>query len=98
MKPKTYNFRVTVTSDVRTGELFAVILRIRNGRSVETSEFGDRAAFADYGRAGELLNIEVLGPCEIQVLDSIAASDVTTRKFIRESLPGKMVLGKKLGA
>ena len=92
-----YSFRVLVTTDNRSGDVLAVNLRIRKGRSVETKEFGDGAAFADYDKKGELLNIEVLGPCEVKILDSIAASDVTTRKFIRDSLPSKMLLGKGKG-
>ena len=72
----------------------AVGLRIRKGKSAKTREFADGAVFADYDKNGDLISVEILGPCKGQILNRIAAADVTTRKFIRDSLPRKMLLSR----
>ena len=93
-----YAFSVHVTSEIRTGRLVAVHLRIRKGRSAQTREFARGAVFADYDRRGRLVSVEVLGPCRLEVLEKIAAADVMTRRFICDSMPRKMLLGRKLTA
>jgi uncharacterized protein YuzE len=87
-----FSFQLTVTNDNRTGEILAVYLRIRKGKVEKVRELQDGAAFANYGKKGELLGIEMLAPCRLSVLDRIARNEPQTRKFIRGNVPRDMVL------
>jgi len=89
--PQNYQFSISVTTDSKTGETLSVYFKIRKGKVAETREFGEGTAFADYGRNGELLGIELLAPCNLKVLDQIA-KDAPSRQFIRRAVPRKMVL------
>ncbi len=87
-----FSFQLTVTNDNRTGEILAVYLRIRKGKVEKVRELQDGAAFANFGKKGELLGIEMLAPCRLSVLDRIARNERQTRKFIRGNVPRDMVL------
>jgi len=87
-----FNFGLSVSTDRETGETLAVYFRIRNGQVAETKEFADGSAFADYDRQGRLLGIELLGPCEITVLDRIARKEPKAKKFIRNAIPRHMAI------
>lgn len=92
MKRDNHSFRILVTTDNKTGRILAVSIRVRKGKASETREFGDGAAFADYDHKGDLIGIEFLEPCAIQVLNKITGSDVRTRKFVKDSIPRAMLL------
>jgi uncharacterized protein YuzE len=89
MKP--FEFAVSVEVDKHTGAVLAAYFQVRRGRSAETREFAGGKAFADYSDKGQLLGIELLEPCRIHVLDEIAV-DPPVKKFIRTTIPKKMVL------
>jgi hypothetical protein len=81
------SFMVTLTTNQQTGDIVSVYFRIRKGGRVsEVREFADGAAFANYNRKGELLGVELIAPCNIEVLDQIAIEpDVV--KFMRRAAP-----------
>ncbi|MGH7135903.1 MAG: hypothetical protein ACREHD_09195 [Pirellulales bacterium] len=51
----------------------------------------EQDAFANYNRKGELLGIELLGPCRLSVLDRVAKSK-PVRDFVRRVTPREMAL------
>lgn len=90
------NFHVSVTTDTDTGEFLAVYFQVRKGRSVETREFGEGVAFADYDRQGRLLGFEALAPCSVTILDQIVEDEPTetrsrAKKFVRDNAPGRIL-------
>lgn len=90
-------FKLSTEVDKRTGELLAVYVQVRQGKSVAVSEVAEGAAFADYDRKGRLLGIELLAPCEVKVLDRLASNESPVvqnrvKKFFRDNMPRKMVL------
>lgn len=88
-----YDFKVSVATEKQSGRILAVYFQVRKGKAAEVREFANGAAFANYNRKGELLGIEMLGPCKLAVLDKIAASEPeNTRKFFRDAVPRKMVM------
>jgi hypothetical protein len=87
-----FSFKLSVTNDTRTGEILAVYLRVRKGKVEKVRELEGGAAFANYGRKGELLGIEILAPCHLSVLDKLSQSDLPTKTFIRKNMPPGMVL------
>jgi hypothetical protein len=91
-----HSFGVEVCTERKTGEMLAVYFQVREGKAAQVKEFADGTVFANYARNGELLGIEMLAPCEIKVLDKIAASEDPkyrnqTRDFFRNSVPRNMV-------
>ena len=81
-KPK---FRLEVSFRETTGEPVAANLRIREGKVAETREVCEGVAFADYSADGELLGIELLAPCDVEVLDRLAEQEPEpVRRFLRE--------------
>jgi hypothetical protein len=89
---RDFFFEVSVSTDNDTGDILAVYLRLRKGKSAEVVELDDGNAFADYDRRGKLLGIELLGPCEVKVLDKITRKEpVVVRKFVRRAVPREMV-------
>lgn len=91
-----HSFGIEITTERRTGEMLAVYFQVREGKATQVKEFADGSVFANYARNGELLGIEMLAPCEIKVLDKIAASEdakyrAQTRDFFRNSVPRHMV-------
>jgi hypothetical protein len=55
-------------------------------------KFANGNAYANYAMGGQLLGIELLGPCEITVLDKIAGRDRKVKEFVKRSIPRKMAL------
>jgi len=88
---KQHHFDLSVTVDERTGEILSVYFEIRKGRSAETREYCDGAAFADYDRSGNLLGIEMLAPCKLRVLNRIEGAEPQVRKFLKGAVPRAMV-------
>lgn len=88
---KRHDFQVNIETNRETGEILAVYLKIREGKAAKVREFAGGNAYANYARNGLLLGIEVLGPCEIAVLDSITARETKAREFVRKSIPVRML-------
>ena len=68
-------FAVSIATEDETGNVVAVYFQIRRGKSYKTEEYADGAAFADYNRKGELLGIELLGPCKATIVDQLASNE-----------------------
>jgi uncharacterized protein YuzE len=94
MKPiENINFEVTISPDLTTGRILAVYFRIRRGKVAQTREFAEGNAFADYDRRGRLLGVEILGPCEVTVLNKITHGErAPVKQFLQNSIPRGMVL------
>src|SRR5258707_15673277 len=94
MKPaETLPLQSTVSVDTHTGDVLAVYLRVRIGKAAETREFAEGNAFADYDRVGNLLGVEVLGPCAGKIFDRISRGEPkSVKRFLRGSLPVQMLL------
>ena len=88
-------FRVAVTTDAQTGDLMAVYFQVRRGKATKVREFEHGNALANYNHKGELLGIELLGPCHVKVVDRIAKKDATVKRFVRSSAPRRMLLASK---
>jgi hypothetical protein len=86
------SFRMTVDVDKEDGHIIAVFFRVREGKSAQAREFANGSAFAHYNSRGELLGIELLGPCNITVLDKITAREPAVRKFIHSAIPREMAV------
>lgn len=89
-------FGISVDTDDATGEVIAVYFQIRRGKVHETREFADGAAFADYSKQGEILGIELLSPCNVSIVDEVAAQEPTSvqvrmKRFMRQAGPRQMV-------
>lgn len=87
-------FRINVTTDKETGDLMAVYFQVRRGRAAKVREFSDGNALANYNAAGELLGIELLAPCKVSVVDTIAKRDSVVKKFVRSNAPRKMLVSR----
>ena len=86
------NFQVRVTADEATGALTAAYIRVRRGQVEETREVVPGRAFADYDADGILLGIELLSPCEAQVLDRIADHEPPAiLRFLRGAAPRELI-------
>jgi hypothetical protein len=91
MKKSEFRFGLSVETNDLTGEVIAVYFQLRAGKVAATKECKEGVAFADYDRDGKLLGVELLGPCEIEVLDKIAKQK-PARDFLRRSVPQGMLL------
>jgi uncharacterized protein YuzE len=92
VKTKTA-LRADIEVDDETGEVVAVYFYIRPGTAAETREYAAGRALADYDRKGKLLGVELLGPCEVAVLDKISRNEPAPIKtFLRGSIPRQMAL------
>ncbi len=94
MKP--FCFQVSVDTDDATGQVLAVYFRMRTGRVHRTVEFVDGNVFADYNRRGQLLWIQLLGPCNISIVDKLASKESLelrkrTKRFMKQSGPPALV-------
>jgi Protein of unknown function (DUF2283) len=88
----TPRFRAEVSVDDTTGRMIAVYMRVRDGEVAATKEVKEGVAYADYDALGSLLGIEILGRCDISVLDSIAANEPeSVKQFFRASPPRELV-------
>jgi uncharacterized protein YuzE len=78
--------------DENTGNVRSAYLQIRQGRVDETREVSEGRAFADYDASGTLLGIELIGPCEVEILENIASQETeAVRRFLRSSPPRFLV-------
>jgi len=87
-----FSFQMRVETDKSTGKLLAAYFRVRNGRVARTVEFAEGNAFADYGESGELLGIEILGPCKVTVLNKIASKQPKIKDFLIKHLPRELAV------
>ncbi len=86
------SFKLEASFDDRTGNVVAVYLRVREGDVADTHEVKDGFAYADYDANGLLLGIELLGPCEVQVLDQLVKSEPEpVRRFLLSGAPRGLV-------
>jgi hypothetical protein len=60
--------RLEVSFNETTGEPLAAYLRIREGKVVQTKEITADIAFADVAEDGSLPGIDLLTPCQAEVL------------------------------
>lgn len=58
MKPDA--FKVSVEKSKTTGELLAAYVRVQKGTVARTKELVKGRVFADYGKCGEILGVEIL--------------------------------------
>ena len=87
------HFNLSVSTDQNTGKLLAVYLQVRDGNAHETTEIAEGRAYADYDSEGQLIGVELLAPCRVQVLDSIAQKESDeVREFLHSSPPRSMVV------
>jgi uncharacterized protein YuzE len=91
MSTNKFCFRVSVETRDQTGEMMAVYLQIRKGKTKTTKEYADGNVFADYDKHGQLLGIEMLAPCRASVLDKIAKAG-PEKRFIRGAVPRGMLV------
>jgi uncharacterized protein YuzE len=81
-----------VSVDEKTGIVRAAYLRIRTGEVANTREVSEGRAFADYSADGILLGIELLAPCNVDVLDSVVAQEPEpVKRFLRGGTPRELV-------
>ena len=74
------------------GRIVAAYLRVRGGEVVETRELQEGVVYADFDSKGVLLGIELLGPCEVAVLDRIAGSEPeAVKRFLTGGAPRSLV-------
>ncbi|MCC6125811.1 MAG: DUF2283 domain-containing protein [Pirellulales bacterium] len=86
-----FSFGVNVETHTETGEVIAVYLQIRKGKTKTTKEYANGDAFADYDKNGLLLGIELLAPCRASVLETIAKQP-STKQFVRDAVPRGMLV------
>jgi len=92
---KNLDLRADIEVDNKTGKVVAVYFYVRRGKVAETKEYVEGKALADYDRKGNLLGIELLGPCKVQVLDKISRREpASIKNFLRGSIPRDMALAK----
>jgi hypothetical protein len=85
-------FHLEAAVDDNTGRMIAVYLRVRQGEVATTKEIEPGVAYADYDSQGTLLGIELLGPCQAAVLDSIASGEPEpVKRFLHGSVPRELV-------
>ncbi|MBM3994553.1 MAG: DUF2283 domain-containing protein [Planctomycetes bacterium] len=81
-----------VSVDGKTGNIRAAYLQIGTGAVYDTRELSEGSAYADYDKDGWLLGIELLGPCEVKVLDKLAKKELAAlRRFLLGSPPRELV-------
>ena len=90
-----YELSLSVETDKETGDIMAVYFQVRTGKVSKVIEREKGAVFVNYAKNGELLGVEMLAPCNISVLDKIAAKEPmttrsTTRRFFRRAVPRQM--------
>jgi uncharacterized protein YuzE len=88
----TFLPELQVSVDEKTGQVRSAYVRVRAGEVEETREVVEGRAFADYDASGWLLGIELLAPCEVEVLDKLAATEPEpVKQFLRGSPPRALV-------
>jgi hypothetical protein len=90
MKKPTFRFEASF--DDATGEPVAFYMRVREGDVDKTTEVKEGVAFANYDKQGCLLGVELLGPCDVAVLDNISELEPeAVRQCLRGSAPRNLV-------
>lgn len=89
-------FGVEVTVDEATGRPISVYFQVRKGKVHETREFAGGSAFADYSSKGQLLGIELIGPCRVSIVDQLAANEPQSVKrdaklFMKNTGPRQLI-------
>ena len=85
-------FRLEVSYSEKTGEPVAAYLRIREGKVVETKEVSAGVAFADYAADGVLLGVELLAPCQVEILDRLSEKEPeSVQHFLRRGVRREMI-------
>jgi uncharacterized protein YuzE len=85
-------FRVETSVNDETGDLVAVYLRVRDGKVASTKEVEGGIVYADYDAHGALLGIELLGPCDMTVLEGVTANEPEpVKRFLRGGVPRGLV-------
>ena len=89
-------FGMEITVDEETGKPVSVYFQVRKGRVHETREFANGVAFADYDSHGQLLGIELLGPCRVSIVDQLAANEPASvkrdaKRFMKNSGPRQFI-------
>lgn len=91
-------FRLEASFDDNTGEAVAVYLRVREGTVARTVELKEGIVYADYGADDTFLGLELLGPCELELLEHVAKSEPeAVRRFLRGGAPRELVPGIDCG-
>lgn len=91
---KSFNFNIRFQVLAATGELSAAYFRFREGKVNRTIEVADGKAFADYSASGKLLGVEIIAPCNLNVLTRLAKGKdrESIGRFLRNSAPRSLVL------
>jgi hypothetical protein len=85
-------FRMEVSYHETTGEPVAAYLRVCEGEVAQTREISEGVAFADYAADGSLLGIELLGPCQVAVLEKVSENEPeAVRHFLRRGVRREML-------
>jgi len=85
-------FRMEISFHETTGDPVAAYLRIRVGKIANTREISEGVAFADYEADGSLLGIELLAPCDAEVLERVSESEPeSVRQFLRYGVRKEMI-------
>jgi hypothetical protein len=85
-------FQLESSIDESTGRTVAVYLRVRDGKVAQTKEICEGVAYADYDKEGILLGLELLGPCQNDVLERVTASEPeAVRRFLLGGVPRDLV-------
>jgi uncharacterized protein YuzE len=89
MTPPKFRLEVSYSD---AGDPVAAYVRVREGKIAKTTEICDGVAFADYGADGFLLGIELLAPCRVELLESIAAQEPgPVQEFLRRGVRKEMI-------
>jgi uncharacterized protein YuzE len=81
---------VDVTLDNKTGRVMAAYIHVRPGRAARSRVMNDGLVVADYNAAGQLIGVEMLGPCRAEVFDSIRI-EKRVKNFIRRAAPAELI-------
>jgi hypothetical protein len=74
------------------GPVVSVYLRVREGDVAETKEIKEGVVHSNYDSAGLLLGIELLGPCQIELLGSIGQREPEPiKRFLKGAAPGGLI-------
>ena len=84
--------QINISVDEATGNIRAAYVRVRGGKVHETREVAEGQVFADYGKDGLLLGIELLSPCGVEVLDRIARDEPEHIKRFLMGSPSRVLV------
>lgn len=87
------SFSVDVSVDEQTGRLMACYINVREGQAAETRELHPGRAYADYDDEGQLIGVELLGPCHLTVLDTLTEKEPEpVKRFMLGAPPRDLIL------